>query len=113
LEKTYVSISKTIQKNLDLTDITYINDDVLDIPLQDGDVFFMFTPFTGIAMGRVIEKLEKIGNDKRIHICSFGNSTIELAKQSWLKPIENNMIDPYKAAVFKNSGETYDTQSKT
>jgi hypothetical protein len=101
-ENAYIVYSRKIQKTLNLTQIDYINDNVLHVLLTNGDIFFMFTPFTGLTMRTILATLRDMSQNKKITVCSYGNSTLELGKQAWLMPQTHEMVHPYKASVFES-----------
>jgi hypothetical protein len=47
----------------------------------DGSVFFMYAPFNGAMLEKVIGRLEEVGRRRRITVCTVG---VELGQVSWL-----------------------------
>jgi SAM-dependent methyltransferase len=56
--------------------------DVRDADVDDGTVFFLYLPFTGPALTRVLQRLHAIAKRRAIVVCSLG---LDLDKEaSWL-----------------------------
>ncbi|AKV04077.1 hypothetical protein AKJ09_10740 [Labilithrix luteola] len=50
--------------------------------LDDGTVFFLYLPFTGEALQRVLDRLKRVADDHPIVVCTLG---LDLPKQRWLR----------------------------
>lgn len=50
--------------------VQFVEGDVREVDLSEGTVFFLYVPFTGPALGRVLERLSAI--DHPIVVCALG-----------------------------------------
>lgn len=102
IEESYYDTSVRIMKSLNVNKLHFINKDVRNVDLSDGDVFFLYSPFFDTIMDEVLDKLEVIGREKNLRICSYGNSTHRINDETWLNIGDEEMLHPYKAAIFYN-----------
>jgi SAM-dependent methyltransferase len=73
--------------------------DVRDADLDDGTVFFLYLPFTGPALTRVLQRLHAIAKRRAIVVCSLG---LDLDREaSWLvrRPIDSFWLALYDSSV--------------
>jgi hypothetical protein len=102
IEHLYYDTSVRIINSLNVDKIQFINKDVRDVDLSKGNIFFMYSPFFDTIMDEVLKNLKVIGRNKKMCICSFGNSTRRLNDEKWLNIEDKKMLHPYKAAIFNN-----------
>jgi len=57
-----------IKENLKLENISFIQANVLDVDISDGDIFFMYHPFSRETGHNVFEKLKKVSEQKPITV---------------------------------------------
>ncbi len=89
---------------LQLSNVTFVNEDVRESELSTGTVFFMFTPFKGEIMRTVLKRLREQALSKQITIITYGPCTAQVATQNWLtilSPEENN--DYYQPRIFTSN----------
>jgi SAM-dependent methyltransferase len=67
---------------LSLDGVSFIEADAAETDL-DGSVFFLYAPFNGAMLERVIDRLAAVARRRRIVICTVG---IELSDTRWLVP---------------------------
>ena len=73
---------------LKLENIYFKQGNVLDYDISDGNIFFMFNPFTIEILKKVNEKLKKISKQKFIKLAVFGTTCVDFFKsQEWLETI--------------------------
>ncbi len=53
-------------------EITLTEGDARDAELGDGTVFFLYVPFTGPVMARVLERLREVASRRAIVVCTLG-----------------------------------------
>lgn len=66
---------------LALDDISFVHADAADIEL-DGSVFFLYAPFNGEMLARVVRRLEDVARRRPIAVCAVG---LELHDLPWLE----------------------------
>ncbi|MBI4218374.1 MAG: hypothetical protein HY610_04580 [Elusimicrobia bacterium] len=66
-----------------------LSGNVLDRDLSDGDLFFMYNPFSVTTRVKVLEKLRWLSKEKKIRIVAMGDTLNKFIEdsQSWLKPV--------------------------
>jgi len=57
-----------IKEKLKLENISFTQANVLDVDISDGDIFFMYHPFSERTGKAVLEKLRKLSEQKPIHV---------------------------------------------
>jgi len=94
-----------IKENLKLENISFTQVNVLDVDFSDGDIFFMYHPFsieTGFA---VLEKLRKLSEQKPI-LVGINHRVHGLEKNmDWLKEINRHEIYDMRIFSSKNNQE--------
>ncbi len=85
---------------LGLVSVEFINADAREADYSNGTVFFMFTPFKGAIFQTVLDKLRQEGRRRLIKVCTYGACTQWAAEQSWLRSVDGNADDSFKAAIF-------------
>ena len=78
------SARESVQR-LNLSRVRIITDDVREVDLSCGTVFYMFTPFVGSMLMDVMEQIRTYSLARQIKICSLGPCTRVLQDQTWLK----------------------------
>lgn len=64
--------------------VRFTHADARDAALDDGTVFFLYTPFTGPALARVLARLREVAQRRAIVVCGLG---IDLDHRApWLVP---------------------------
>jgi hypothetical protein len=53
----------------------------------DGSIFFLYAPFNGQTLTRVIQKLERVAQRRSITVCAVH---LELSGEPWLRPRESS-----------------------
>ena len=83
--------AKTTTKKLGLENVSFIDGNVVDVDFSDGNIFYMFNPFSQETLQIVADKLKEIARTKKIKVVSTGVSTgFWLGKcKDWLEPIND------------------------
>lgn len=98
-EAGYVASAQQCAQSLCLSRVRFIHQDAREADLSSGTVFYLFTPFTGTILARVLERLRNESEGRSIRICTFGPCTSTIAKEPWLKtPAQAN---PGQVTVFE------------
>ena len=78
----------------------FILGDAKDIPLDDGTVFFLFSPFSKETLDIVISKLRQIAKERRIRLVAVGPIVDRLRSESWLR--ESQVVENmYPTVIFE------------
>jgi hypothetical protein len=86
LEPTYVERAQHCAQKLNLNNkVTFIQQDARAADLSIGTVFYLYTPFTGSILSRVLNHLRREAATRPIRICTYGPCTPVIAEESWLE----------------------------
>ena len=84
LEATYVERARQGARSLNLTQVTFLQQDAREADLSLGTVFYLYTPFMGSILSAVLNRLRREAAARRIRICCYGACTSVVAEESWL-----------------------------
>jgi len=85
LEAAYVERARQCAHKLNLDRVSFIQQDARAADLSSGTVFYLYTPFTGSILGRMLELLRREATTRRIRICTYGPCTSVVAEEPWLE----------------------------
>lgn len=79
----------------------FIAQDARDAVLDDGSLFFLYTPFRGALLRAVLDKLRAVAAAANggIRVCTFGPCTAEVAREPWLR-LSSGAVDAEELALF-------------
>lgn len=98
LEASYVERAQQCAQRLNLDRVAFVHQDARVADLSDGTVFYLYTPFTGSILTRVLNLLRGQAATRRIRICTYGPCTSVIAEERWLEAIAAPETD--RIAVF-------------
>jgi predicted RNA methylase len=84
IQEPLVERARACAAALSLDGVSFVHADAAETEL-DGSVFFLYAPFNGAMLARVIDRLAAIARRRRIVVCTVA---MELADISWLVPRE-------------------------
>ena len=96
----YCQYAQKQADDLGLKKVSFINADAQSTDLNEGNIFYLFTPFVNQIFDNVLERLRYTSLRKSIYICSYGTITYEIAKLRWLQIMDPAMEHDFKLAVF-------------
>jgi len=96
----YCEYARNSAQSLNLKKISFIHGDARHTDLNDGTIFYMFTPFVNQIFSSVLERLRYTAIRKRIYICSYGTITFNLANLPWLQIRDPAMEHDFRLAIF-------------
>ena len=100
LETTYVKCAQKTAQTLNLSNVTFIQQDARVADLSGGTVFYLYTPFIGTILRAVLDSLQQQAVSREIRVCTFGPCTPVVAKEPWLKSDRTPKVD--RIAVFNS-----------
>jgi len=80
-------------------DAAFAHGDVREADLDDGTVFFLYTPCTGVALDAVLERLHAVARRRAIVVCALG---FDIARRhTWLvpRPVDAFWLTMYDSVV--------------
>ena len=102
IEPAFCAFARRQADALNLPGATFINADARLADYSDGTVFFLFTPFRGQLLQRVLARLQQVACHHPIRICTFGSCTPHVAEQPWLQPHTMDARHEYKLVIFSS-----------
>ncbi len=82
IQEPLVRIATERQVALNLPAVSFALANAADVPL-DGSIFFLYAPFNGEMLARVLRRIEEVARRRSIIVCTVG---LELRAVSWLRP---------------------------
>ncbi len=82
--------------------VQFINADAREVDYSSGDVFYLFTPFTGTILRAVLSRLRRRAGQGSVYICTYGPCTPLVAETPWLHNVDGNADDAFKLALFQS-----------
>ena len=85
LEPAYVASARRCAQRLNLSRVTFHEDDARNADLSGGTVFYLYTPFSGSILRAVMNSLRDQAAVRPIKICTFGPCTSVIGQEPWLE----------------------------
>lgn len=102
IDPAFCDYARKASRGLGLTGVSFVNADAREADYPDGNVFFMFTPFTGVILETVLDRLRCEATKRMIRVCTYGSCTLRVAQQGWLRSMDANADHEFKLAVFQS-----------
>jgi hypothetical protein len=101
LEPSYCEYARACASALGLRNVTFVGGDAREASLADGSVFYMYTPFRGELLRRVLDRLQGVAHERPIRVCTYGPCTRDVAQAAWLRLRPGCSVAPDEIAVFE------------
>jgi SAM-dependent methyltransferase len=85
LQPAYVAIARQCAAELQVRHVQFIEQDVRHADLSEGTVFYLYTPFTGGILRKVLDMLKRESEVRSIRLCTLGPCTATVVNEPWLK----------------------------
>jgi hypothetical protein len=85
IEPAFCAYADCVARALRIERVDFVVGDAREVPLDDGTLFFMYSPFRGELLGRVMSRLRGLATRTALRICSLGPCTAALAAAPWLQ----------------------------
>jgi hypothetical protein len=107
-EPAYCDYAIATAADLNLSRVTFLNEDAREAEFPDGSAFFMYTPFRGAMLARVVERLRVV---ERMTLFTYGPCTFEVAHQTWLhqidaRPLHVDALAEWRPQTFHDAVRT-------
>lgn len=99
-ESAYVDCARRCALALNLSNVTFIQQDAREADFSRGTVFYLYTPFTGAILRTVLDSLRREAAGREIRICTYGPCTLTVAEEPWLAVVGTLKVG--RAAVFRS-----------
>jgi len=96
----YVASARRCAEALGLEHVSFIAQDARTADLSAGTLFYLYTPFRGPVLRRVLDRLRQEAAVRCIRIATLGPCTATVAEEPWLRPAEAQRAD--RIAVFRS-----------
>jgi hypothetical protein len=101
-EPAYAAHAQRCARDLGLARATFVNADAREVTYGDGTVFFLYTPFKGAILQRVVELLRYEAGKRRIRVCTYGPGTLDMLQQEWLVSVDDQEPGVDHVAIFES-----------
>jgi hypothetical protein len=85
LETAYIESARDCAEKLALNRVEFVQQDARDTDVAAGNVFYLYTPFTGTIFSAVMARLRREAEKREIRVCTLGPCSSVVARESWLK----------------------------
>ena len=99
IEPAYVASARACAQALQLANVEFVQGDARAADFSVGNVFHLYTPFTGSILRQVLDALRREARRRAFRISSFGPCTAVLAAESWLASEDAPVPD--RLAIFR------------
>lgn len=100
VEPAYVAAAQQRAHALGLSRVSFIAADARAVDYGDGTVFFLYTPFKGTILRRVLALLRVQARTHQIRVCTYGPGTLEVQDQDWLTSDDDPERDIHHITIF-------------
>lgn len=100
-DSAYVDSANRCAEALGLRNAAFVAGDVREADLSQGTVFYLYTPFTGTMLRRVLERLRQEAGRRVIRIATLGPCTAVVAQESWLRA--DGAVQVKRPALFRSA----------
>ncbi|HRZ87207.1 MAG TPA: hypothetical protein P5287_05265, partial [bacterium] len=101
-----VAECERIRERFGMRGLEIISQNIRDVDLRDGSVFFLFNPFISGTLDNVSLKLFDAARKRKIMIASYGACTFYFEDQAfWLKPLFSSYYNGAKVSLFESTIE--------
>jgi hypothetical protein len=100
VQPAYVLSAQQCAQSLRLGCVQFVPEDARVADLSRGNVFYLYSPFTGSILTSVLKRLRTESTRRTIKVCSLGPCTRTVAEQAWLRP--RAVPDLGQVAVFES-----------
>jgi hypothetical protein len=97
-EPAYCDYARRSASRLQLRQVELLNADARDVRLDDGTVFYLYTPFRGAMLDQVLGRIDRASQGREVRVCTLGDCTAQVADHPWLERV--GKPDPDALAVF-------------
>lgn len=99
-EATYVDCARQCAQTLNLSNVTFLQQDARDADFSCGTVFYLYTPFTGAILRAVLDSLKREAAARPIRVATYGPCTQIVAEEPWLEVV--GKLQAGRAALFRS-----------
>jgi SAM-dependent methyltransferase len=103
IEPAYCEYARACAAAHGLSDVEFIEGDVRNSDLSTGTVFFLFTPFMGSLLAKVMERLRALASTRVIQVISYGPCSAEISRLAWLTGEGDERGGEYTLQIFNSS----------
>ena len=102
IEPAYVEYARERAQALNVPQVSFVQADARSCDYADGTVFFLYTPFKGVLLRRVLTLLRAQSRTRRIRVCTYGPGTLEVQDQDWLMSDDDPDRDIHYVTIFES-----------
>lgn len=88
-------------QHLPVPRVRFINADAQEADFSDGTIFFMYTPFRGDLLHKVLSRLKHEVYRRPMTLATYGPCTIDVAQLDWLDQLGSGEPDDRSLTLFR------------
>lgn len=88
LEPAYLAGARASAEALNLRRVDFVHADARVADLSQATVFYLYTPFNGAVLDRVLERIRIEAGRRELRVCSLGPCSERLAALPWLRLLD-------------------------
>lgn len=96
----YVVAARARAADLGLDRAVFMQGDLCEADLDEGTVFYLYTPVSGALLRRVLDRLRGEAERRPIRLCTLGPCTEVVAGEAWLRA--DGPCDRHRPVVFRS-----------
>lgn len=100
--------AQAAKKRLELNNVTIINANVLDVDFSDGDIFYLYSPFSPKTFKQVLVRLQELAAQKPVTIVARLNVPAAVSLQGFTL---KDSLNPYPLGYFNRDIVIYKSNS--
>lgn len=85
LEAAYVACARRCAAELNLSQASFVQQDVRAADLSRGTLYYLYTPFVGTVLREVLDALRREAQQRPVRIATYGPCTAIVAAERWLE----------------------------
>jgi hypothetical protein len=103
IEPAYVACARRAAEDLSLGAVTFVECDARHASLDEGTIFFLYTPFSGEMLREMIARLREQAAARPIRVATYGPCTRSIAAERWL--VSEGPVSTGRIAIFRSRTE--------
>ena len=101
IEPAFVEVARRSARRLRVRGVRFVEADARIAPLHGGTVYFLYTPFRGALLEKVLESLRAQARERPIRVCTHGPCSAAVARVPWLRRVHGGRLDERDVTVFR------------
>lgn len=102
IQPEYCAFARALAASFGLSEVEFVEVDARQAPLDGATVYYLFTPFKGATLQRVLERLKTEAQGRTITICTYGAVSLLTAQEDWLRSADGHAPHAFSLAIWRS-----------